>query len=214
MLSARPSVTLGNDVVDLGDPETADAHLRERFLRRILCPGELALFRHAADPKARLWSLFAAKEAAYKAAVKLRPDTLFAHRAFSVATDLRSVRHQAWRFSLLMTQTRDWVHALAFTGKAPRFVVGVAKDDPSRDARRLLLDSVAAELGHGAARLAVARAPSPLHWNGLAPPRITLDGSALSLDVSLSHHGRFVACAHEVRDASGGGASLARPGSS
>jgi hypothetical protein len=51
--------------------------------------------------------------------------------------------------------------------------------------------------GVGLPGATVERVPVPGSWDGFAPPRLWKDGAPVELDVSLSHHGRFVACAWE-----------------
>lgn len=187
---------VGNDVVDLEDPEAIGAHLRERFVQRILCQEEQERLRVAGDPLSFLWTLFAAKEAAYKAAVKLDPTTIFAHRRFVVGADLGTVRFGALELSLIVEEGEGYVHAVAILeGREPRWRVGAATEDPSAEVRRLLCEDAAQIVGCAPAALEVVRDPKPGSWDGKGPPRLVWRGSGapVGVDVSLSHHGRFVA---------------------
>jgi phosphopantetheinyl transferase (holo-ACP synthase) len=185
----------GNDVVDLDDPLIAGAHLRERFVARVCAPVERERLARSPSPKALLWALFAAKEAAYKAVCKLGPAPVFAHRRFVVAEDFSRVQWGELTLKLRVEQTAAWVHALAWLGeRAPSARVaalpaGVA---PGAGARRLLLAALGGEEG-----LEVVRDPLPGSWTGRGPPRVERDGEPLPVDVSLSHDGRWVACAHD-----------------
>ncbi len=58
---------VGNDVVDLHDPDNRGKSGDDRFLGRVFTAEERALIAGAAVPDRLLWSLWAAKEAAYKA---------------------------------------------------------------------------------------------------------------------------------------------------
>lgn len=58
---------VGNDVVDLRDPDNRGKSGDDRFLARVFTAEERALIAGAAAPDRLLWSLWAAKEAAYKA---------------------------------------------------------------------------------------------------------------------------------------------------
>ncbi|MCC7384212.1 MAG: 4'-phosphopantetheinyl transferase superfamily protein [Deltaproteobacteria bacterium] len=231
-----PSARVGNDVVDLQDPEIADRHRSERFLRRVLADEEHARVvgasdaSDAIDAKALLWTLFAAKEAAYKLAMKLGPRPVLGHRSFVVAEDLRSVRHGDRVFELSVTRTADLVHAVAFVGGEPELTAVAeapgrpaaepsgaepsaaepsaadpsaaepsAADpsaaEPSAAVRALLASSLSVQLGVDAAEIVVTRDPLPGSWDGYGPPRVTWGRSTPARDVSLSHHGRFVAFA-------------------
>ena len=179
---------VGNDIVDLEDPAIAQTHLRERFVARVCCESERALMASAAAPKLLMWSLFAAKEAAFKAISKSRA-LVFAHRKFAVSADLRSVTYEKQALWLRVEVTGACIHAIAWTDDempifgADQLSAGV---DPSAAARALLLTRL------GVPGLSVERAPTPGSWNGFGPPRLVRDGVEVNLDISLSHDGRFV----------------------
>ena len=76
---------VGVDVVDLGVDDVRDRTGDARFLDRVFTDVEQARIRAAADPEVELWSLWAAKEAAFKVASKvLGAPPVFRHRAFEV----------------------------------------------------------------------------------------------------------------------------------
>jgi phosphopantetheinyl transferase (holo-ACP synthase) len=177
---------IGNDLVDLLDPAIATHHLRPRFIERVCDERERHALRTAADPKRALWTLFAAKEAAYKLAVKLGLEPGFAHRRFVVTSDRVSFEDHSW--PLRITESEDWVHAIVGEGEV---LAGV---EPGESARPALLDALAAKLG--CETLEVVRDPLPGSWDGFGPPRVATNG--VSIDVSLSHDGRFAAFAAAV----------------
>ena len=59
---------LGNDIVDLLDPESRPESFRPRFDDRVFDPREQTDIAHDDDPHTRRWAHWAAKEAAYKLA--------------------------------------------------------------------------------------------------------------------------------------------------
>lgn len=76
---------VGNDVVDLGNPRVEGKERDARFLARILDPSERAVVEASDDPALDLWSMWAAKESAFKIASKLRSvPPAFSHPAFLV----------------------------------------------------------------------------------------------------------------------------------
>ena len=75
---------VGNDVIDLGDPETRAGSCHARFDARVFDDDERALLLASADPTRRRWVLWAAKEAAFKVARKLDGATVFSPRRFVV----------------------------------------------------------------------------------------------------------------------------------
>ena len=64
---------VGNDVVDLKDPENIGKNRDDRFLCRVFTAGERELIASVPSPDTLLWSLWAAKEAAYKAVSSADP---------------------------------------------------------------------------------------------------------------------------------------------
>jgi phosphopantetheinyl transferase (holo-ACP synthase) len=188
---------VGNDVVDLTDPAIADHHQRERFVSRVCAPDERTRVVTAFD----LWAHFAAKEAAYKALVKIGQAPGFGHRDIRVAADLRAVRWREHEFDLSVTADGQHVHAVAWSPGRPTPLASVARTNgPSSAAvRALLRELVAARTGFLASDLEIVRDPAPGAWDGFGPPRVEHRGSSLTgADVSLSHDGPFVAAAAMV----------------
>jgi phosphopantetheinyl transferase (holo-ACP synthase) len=196
---------VGNDVVDLDDAAITSSHLRARFVERVCHARERARVASALEPKVLLWSLFAAKEAAFKVVVKRGP-VVFAHRRFVVAEDLGSVGFEGLELRLRVQVTGACVHAVAWLGAAPTssevVCIGL-REDPGRVARKALLASFGEVDG-----LEVVREPVPGAWDGYGPPRVRRSGFWLPVDVSLSHDGRFAAYAVGAPDAQ----AVASPG--
>lgn len=65
---------LGNDVVDLRDPANRGKSRDLRFQEKVFHREEREFIHSSADPESALWTLWAAKEAAWKAAVKAAPE--------------------------------------------------------------------------------------------------------------------------------------------
>jgi phosphopantetheinyl transferase (holo-ACP synthase) len=193
MREVRFAQAVGNDVVDLDDPAIFEHHRRERFVSRVCAPEERARVASALD----LWTLFAAKEAAYKALVKLGHSPGFRHREIVVSEDRLAV---SWRGRVLaasVTSCDGYVHAIAWSAGANRPSARVARvRTPEGGAARALLVKLLATATHcEAGDLAVVRDESPGAWDGLGPPRVEHRGTPMDIDVSLSHDGRFVAAA-------------------
>ena len=192
---------VGNDVVDLADRETAPLAMHPRFDERVFAAEELLWMRR--DPGQRRWMLWAAKESAFKAAKRLDPSSSFSPRCVFVRLDDDStgtVRLADRTFSVQVRLDRDVCHAVAWLdrdhlARSPIVVSGVrlvtaSEASPRLAARRFAAESVAAYLGIAASDLELVK-------DGRLP-RLRLDGRAAGLDVSLSHHGRFVAFACAV----------------
>jgi phosphopantetheinyl transferase (holo-ACP synthase) len=190
-----PGPFVGNDVVDLADARAACAHRDRRFVERVCGADEIV---RAKSPR-ELWTLFAAKEAAYKALVKLGVDPGFRHRAIRVAADRQSVAYGDTRLALSVADGEEYVHAFAWTGAGTPMARVAQNDGRETDegsrARALLCAMVAAAIGCEADELAVVRDPAVGAWDGYGPPRVERASVGVGADVSLSHDGRFVAAA-------------------
>jgi phosphopantetheinyl transferase (holo-ACP synthase) len=182
---------LGNDVVDLADPEAREDALHPRFDARVFGEPERALLEAASERPTLRWALWAAKEAAYKAARRLDPALPFHPLAFVVEGDL--VRHGARRFRVQVARSAGAVHAVALAaplaarGALARVCAVPAGSSPGAAARALARRAAAALLGADPDELEVA-------LEGRLP-RLLLRGADCGLTLSLSHHGRLAACA-------------------
>lgn len=172
------------------------------------------------DPDESLWVHWAAKEAAYKIVSKLRGDPpVFVHRDFVVVRD--GVEYEGVRYPLDVRRHGTALHAISCFGAPLSDVVtglgrldqpeaawsGSLEDLMARFSRREAdpvhsLASAAVRLGARGAlaaalgvvedRLEIVCAPGV---TGRRPPFALLDGAPAPADVSLSHHGDWIAWA-------------------
>lgn len=211
---------VGNDVVDLDDPENQPGAIHPRFDERVFTPAERARLTDGATSHRTRWRMWAAKESAFKVARKLDPGARFLPRLFSVQFEghaLAVVRHALGRFEVSFYGADDWVHAIATLSEGGG--VGVSLDgtgeQPSSSPRLLGWEPSAmverVQRGKSMAAYASARvramarsavgavldiAPCEIEIATAGGVPVALRGrSPLPVDVSLSHHGSFVACA-------------------
>jgi len=195
-------LSVGNDIVDLADPETRQQGLHPRFDERVFGAAERALLdAAAADPRHVLrWALWAAKESAYKAAKRCAPELVFSPKRFAVElaalpapgrVAVGRVVHRGQALDLEVRVDGSCLHALV---RGPRAAgarwlwrAGRAAGDPGAAVRRLAAGAMGSALGLDPAAVQIAR----------RPPVALHRGRVLGVDLSLSHHGRFVgfACA-------------------
>jgi phosphopantetheinyl transferase (holo-ACP synthase) len=189
---------VGNDVIDLDDPETFSGACHARFDARVFTVEERAALAGSGAPARLRWALWAAKEAAYKAAKQRHRSTVFSPARFAVRLtgDTRArVTHgdQCWPVALEIGARH--VHAIATArGAAPAKVVAgverMAAGDgtcPGIAARALAVARIAPLLGLVPSELCVVR-------DGRIP-RLQHAGADLAAALSLSHHGRLIAFA-------------------
>jgi len=78
-------LVIGNDIVDLTTPENRGKSGDRRFRARVCTAAEADWIDASPSPDTALWMLWAAKESAFKAALKLRPGLTFRPREYAVA---------------------------------------------------------------------------------------------------------------------------------
>jgi phosphopantetheinyl transferase (holo-ACP synthase) len=187
---------VGNDVVDLADREVRPEATHPRFDARVFARRERQALGASGAPNRLRWMLWAAKEAAYKLARKRNPRVVFSPSRFVVGLDARltgEVIHEDERFAIRVCSSGDALHAIAMDGAEESLVTGLEPAPDALDAgaavRALAVRTLAARLRAPARTIRIerrGRIPT-LEVPGLAP-----------IDLSLSHHGRFVAFACDL----------------
>lgn len=189
---------VGNDVVDLRDPETRLEGLHPRFEERVFSASERRALAASPERHRLHWALWAAKESAYKAWKRLDPATVFAPRELEVelapvpvssaGAAAGVVRHHGRTLDVELLFGDDHVHAVALSrGNGQRILAAVstATDEPGAAVRRCAAAAIAR---------ALALEPERLRITG-RPPEVRHLDDPLDVVLSLSHHGRFVAFA-------------------
>ena len=191
---------VGNDVVDIRHPLCQPDAIHPRFDTRAFTAREIALLAATEKAHQMRWSLWAAKESAFKALRKLDSQVRFIPRDFEVILgEARTeVTHQLARFSVWIDHSDQWVHAVASqAGEKPRFRLnGDSSANPGSEEEGLG-DQVARLSGSGLGGL-LDIAPSEIEIVSVNRiPQAQRQGQPLPFDLSLSHDGRFVSCAWE-----------------
>lgn len=209
---------IGNDVVDLSDPETPASQLNPRFDQRIFTADELQRLAHSRQPHRLRWLLWAAKEASYKSGRKTMPDLVFSPRRFATRkalaptpaksivgpqlgeTDVLQVDHPDGNYKVKILSGPSHVHALATPITPSLATVDVVAtvfrlDDapltrPSDEIRQRAIAYLAPFLDMRASRLQIVTRRK-------IPYLLGPEGEKLG-DLSLSHHGRFLAIAFQA----------------
>ena len=208
---------VGNDIVDLRDPSNQPDAIHPRFDERAFTRAERSVLRQSGSAHRHRWALWAAKESTYKAAKKLDSTLRFLPQQFVVDRideEGAEVHHGTDRFTVHLSRCDDWVHAVAtpharpsrklsvMLGQPPSVIPGLAcrvpgsvdvrslggaLDDASEAVRDLARDSIASGM-------AVAPEDVELEASGRIP-EVRMRDARLRVDLSLSHDGRYVACA-------------------
>lgn len=206
---------VGNDIIDLKDPGKTGKSRDARFISRVFTSAERDVIFRSSRPDETLWTLWAGKEAAYKAAVKSDPLVCSIPRAYPVEMSgngdlpLRrgTVGTPAGTIWIRVIREGDVLHVIGTDsppGSREEVVWGVESlDSPERNAasspgresclvRESLLRRLSAFLKRSPCELEIRRVMGD---RGLGPPRVYIQGQPSDLDVSMSHDGRFAAYA-------------------
>ncbi len=112
---------VGNDVVDMGSPDTAPGATHPRFDERVFAPEEIEALRSSPSPRRRRWILWAAKESAFKVARKRDRAVVFSPRRFVVSlagTHRGTVRHAGDTFDIRVEPGAGAVHVIDVTHRS------------------------------------------------------------------------------------------------
>lgn len=195
---------IGNDIVDLTDPEARPEGMHPRFDSRVFVRSESDLIRASGAPDRLRWMLWAAKEAAYKALKKIAPHTIFSPRRFVVLLN-ETLRGKVIcaenTLPIQIWEEAGSVHAIATTEDSldARVLSGTETlesdraldaEFPSEAVRALAIRELSQCLGVPREELAITRRARI--------PTLLRNGQSTDIDLSLSHHGRLVAFACEV----------------
>jgi hypothetical protein len=184
---------IGNDIVDLSDPESSRDARHSRFDQRVFAPEENQSFLTDDSDRKKRWILWSAKEAAYKAARRESAEVVFSPARFVVDLDRSlcgSVRYGMRRWPARVRIDGDCIHAVvsekaSFAGilSAACRLTSTELHDPSEAVRRFALSSIAKQLGLAISDLRIQKIDRI--------PQLILAGEAAPVALSLSHHGSY-----------------------
>jgi phosphopantetheinyl transferase (holo-ACP synthase) len=193
---------IGNDVVDLSDPEASHDACHWRFDRRVFAPEEFEALSTDHTDVQRRWILWSAKEAAYKAARRVCVGVTFSPAHFVVNLDRSlcgSVKVGTRRWPVQVRIDGDCVHAVVSENESfestfsdSRRLTTAELCNPSQGVRQFAITSIAADLGVSTSDLRIEKI------NRI--PQLIVAGEATPVALSLSHHGSYAGFAcHDSR---------------
>ena len=227
--SKRNTLPVGNDVVDLRDPDSQPESLHPRWDERVFTESERELLSRSKSRHRARWALWAAKESAFKAARQADPDARFIPRTFRIRdvsdaqlTALGSSTGQSlgsqvgsdaigdgaplrldsptgsWDVRVMVTA--EFVHATAVAaeGDVPSWEVeqsGSPRPGVAADSERAFGSRRACVLARALVADCRGLESATLRVEQGRPPKVLAGDRVLPIAVSMSHHGRFVACA-------------------
>ena len=202
---------VGNDIVDLKNPDNMKSILDSRFRKKILTAAEIEFVQSSKNPVQTLWSFWTCKETAYKIRKKHCTDISFLPGRWEVCLAPPDKRYTDGEIAVSASQkvylrlffNDDYIHCIGTDEFAMRgnIICGVApvpepKDGNGHEASSYVRSIVAQKLGEflsvNPADIEIKRKKV----NGeLQPPRIATGVARSGIDISMSHDGRFVAYA-------------------
>jgi hypothetical protein len=210
---------IGNDVIDLRDPDAQPESFRSRFDERVFSPVERAAISRDPIPLARRWAHWGAKEAAYKLAKQSDSGYVFSPRALVAEFDgdesrgfhagaprerrgrlefPKALPNGITTLELRSFENAERVHVVAVPLGSDWGAVDLAVEslepgstEPSIGARRLATREIGRSLGVEERRISIGRNDRI--------PTVELDGEPTSVSLSLSHHGHWVAYAMRIQ---------------
>ena len=193
---------VGNDLVDLLDPQADPRSIHQSFDSRVLTAEENRLVLSALDPHRVRWMLWAAKESAFKVVKKVDLSAVFHPKAFAVdliAFNRAHVRYRETDLETVLYHSPKWIHAVTTLESKS------ANSGSRLHARVLSLESRNGQFDSSMeVRLFARKALGA--WLGVSwmdvevvtknkVPLAMRRGKHLEVDLSLSHDGNFVSCA-------------------
>lgn len=179
---------------------------------RVFTPDERRLIRGSSEPDMMLWSLWAGKETGYKAVRRQHPTVSSAPRRYGVrlyctgddVPESGSVHTPRGPVSIRFCITGDYVHCIGAEAdeevdaivwdvqKVPR---DHSSSGESGFVREMAKGSISVWLGEQPGAVDIIR---PEEDRGLAPPVVRIGRRTPTINLSMSHDGRFAACAFSV----------------
>ena len=207
---------VGNDIVDLNEEHGSLKHQDHRFLTRVFTPQEKAFIQNSSRPEISLWMLWAAKEASFKIVSKLDASTVFAHQLFQVtlteSRNIASVSYKRYRINVSFIIEKDFIHAVAnwvekkdscnhsqlFSSQHYLEKEQLEeKKSESKWVRHYLKAQLSKSLNINADQIEIRRESRE---GKPAPVEVYLNEcKRADVDISLSHHGSWVAWAYSVK---------------
>lgn len=189
---------IGNDIVDLQARESQPEQLHPRFDQRVFCQAELQLLRESDTPHELRWSLWAAKEAAFKALQRERSVFHFKPRHMQLQLDDATLPARAWMhcdgqsLEVRFLRSSRQVHAIVSSDEPLSGHARLRRGRHSTAEQRHQVRKLVC--WHAAQHLAVKPSMLRVRQQGRIPQLINMT-TGVCYDLSISHHGHCLAWA-------------------
>jgi phosphopantetheinyl transferase (holo-ACP synthase) len=187
----KSQIMIGNDIVDFNDLPNIERSLSKAFLQKICANSEIDTIFKSESPEKTLWRIWSMKESAYKVILKKGAERSFNPKKLETSIFDQTLGQVLTKFGEIKCQskiTTDFVHSIAFFSNEIPFCLGEKKliGHQSDFVRASLMEDFQHKYPH---------VYSPrIEMRDTIPYLIT---DFDSIDISLSHHGNYVAWAFE-----------------
>jgi holo-[acyl-carrier protein] synthase len=183
---------LGNDIVDLNHLPKEERSLSKPYLSKICSNREIDKILNSEHPNLCLWSIWTMKESAYKIAMKLGAERAFNPKKFETFQVDANAGLISSDYGTMISATifdENFIHSVAFLSNSNAYKSGqlICSDNQSEAVRQAIIQDF--------------RTQNPLQ--NRVEVIMQQDIPFLSsdqgfVDISLSHHGDFIAWAFEM----------------
>jgi len=199
---------IGNDIVDLADPQARGKSRDTRFINRVFTLDEQQKILNSDEPDIFLWSLWAGKETGYKAISKTHPAVSSSPRHYEIKLSDSPLPESGIVYTpcgpvpVRFFITGEYIHCIgASTDEGIGSIVWdvqkilqpqFSPDYQSDFVRNMAGKKISRYLKEDPEAIEIIR---PKGHRGLGPPAVYAGGKRTAIDISMSHDGRFAACA-------------------
>jgi phosphopantetheinyl transferase (holo-ACP synthase) len=184
---------IGNDIVDLDIVLKENKATNLRYLNKICTENEIKTIQSSIDPNITLWRIWTIKEAAYKIINKSNGIRAYFPKKIETVflSETEAEVNSPWgKISVVTIPSNDhYIHSIASISDNP-FFAGVEKvypeSNPSESVRMFCLQDLVNKMNLESSVSLQIKTENNI-------PFVYLNEDKLPVNLSLSHHGRFVA---------------------
>ena len=197
---------IGNDIVDISYENSSE---HSRFARRVLAYSEHSLYEKHPTPFLYLWRAWASKEAAYKLVKQIFHNARFIPKNYVYNEHQSIVTYENFDIPLVFKCCQNFIYCYGFLGVSNLYseiapidsLIGkdVSLEEIFSQGERSLIqsaDSLAARVlvkQYLKSRLGFHCRNITIWKDANGAPKVSYLGRRLTIPLSLTHHGRYVA---------------------
>jgi len=189
---------IGNDIVDLSLAAAESKWQHPRFVNKLFAPLEQEFLLNSDDRFKLIWQLWANKEAAYKAYVRLNPTRFYNPKAFvcSGPQSLAEVSYKEFQIQVSSSSNDGFVFSETRSSRTIKSKIIVFTTTAIEARRSQLRHCLLKELSNA---LGLPSYQLSLRSNAIGIPLLYTNNSELPVSLSMTHHGKYGAYSYEIQ---------------